>query len=54
MTDTLNVTGEFAPAETISIPMQDVGSTEGVNAAEAEQTDAPNGFVELGPVRQSH
>jgi len=35
MTDTLNVTGEFAPAETISIPEQDV----------AQQ---PNGFVELG------
>ena len=35
MTDTLNVTGEFAPAETISIPAQDV----------AQQ---PNGFVELG------
>ena len=35
MTDTLNVTGEFAPAETISIPVQDV----------AQQ---PNGFVELG------
>ena len=34
MTDTLNVTGEFAPAETISIPEQ-----------EAAQT---NGFVELG------
>jgi superfamily II DNA/RNA helicase len=52
MTDTLNVTGEFAPAETISIPMQDVGSTEGVHTAEAEQTDAPNGFVELGLARE--
>ena len=34
MTDTLNVTGEFAPAENTSIPAQ-----------EAAQT---NGFVELG------
>ena len=37
MTDTLNVTGEFAPAENTSIPAQEV-----------EQTNAPNGFVELG------
>jgi superfamily II DNA/RNA helicase len=48
MTDTLNVTGEFAPAETISIPTQEAGSLECVHAAEAEQADAPNGFVELG------
>jgi len=48
MTDTLNVTGEFAPAETISIPTQDVGSTEGVHTADVEQADVPNGFVELG------
>ncbi|MBU3647893.1 MAG: DEAD/DEAH box helicase [Limnohabitans sp.] len=52
MTDTLNVTGEFAPAETISIPMQEVGSPEGVHTAEAEQADAPNGFVELGLARE--
>ncbi len=38
MTDTLNVTGEFAPAETISMPEQ-----------EAQQT---NGFVELGLARE--
>ncbi len=48
MTDTLNVTGEFTPAETISIPTQDVGSTEGVHTADVEQADVPNGFVELG------
>jgi superfamily II DNA/RNA helicase len=55
MTDTLNVTGEFAPADTISMPTQDVGSTEGVHTAEVEQAeteapkvDVPNGFVELG------
>ena len=48
MTDTLNVTGEFAPAETISIPAQDVTLTEGIHAAEAEQADVPNGFVQLG------
>lgn len=48
MTDTLNVTGEFAPAETISMPTQDVGSTEGVHTADVEQADVPNGFVELG------
>lgn len=60
MTDTLNVTGEFAPAETISIPAQDAVSTEGVHTpevahAEADapqvdvpKVDVPNGFVELG------
>nr|WP_315259783.1 DEAD/DEAH box helicase [uncultured Limnohabitans sp.] len=55
MTDTLNVTGEFAPAETISIPAQEAVSTEGVHTpevahaeAEAPKVDAPNGFVELG------
>ncbi len=34
MTDTLNVTGEFAPAENTSIPEQ--------------ETAQANGFVELG------
>jgi len=60
MTDTLNVTGEFTPAETISIPAQDAVSTEGVHTpevahAEADapqvdvpKVDVPNGFVELG------
>jgi superfamily II DNA/RNA helicase len=55
MTDTLNVTGEFAPADTISIPAHDAVSTEGVHTAEVEQAeteapkvDVPNGFVELG------
>ena len=55
MTDTLNVTGEFAPADTISMPTPNVGSTEGVHTAEVEQAeteapqaDVPNGFVELG------
>ena len=48
MTDTLNVTGEFAPADTISIPAQLAVSTEGVHTAEVEQADVPNGFVELG------
>jgi superfamily II DNA/RNA helicase len=55
MTDTLNVTGEFAPAETISIAAENAVSTEGVHApvvahaeAEAPKVDAPNGFVELG------
>ena len=59
MTDTLNVTGEFAPAETISIPVQDVVSTEGVHTpevaqaeAEAPKVDVPNGFVELGLARE--
>jgi hypothetical protein len=36
MTDTLNVTGEFAPAEIIAIAAQDVVSTEGVHIAEIE------------------
>ncbi|PQA82803.1 DEAD/DEAH box helicase [Limnohabitans sp. TS-CS-82] len=56
MTDTLNVTGEFAPAETISISApeaisSETISTEAVHAdAEAvvEQPEAPNGFVLLG------
>jgi superfamily II DNA/RNA helicase len=55
MTDTLNVTGEFAPAETISIAAENAVATEGVHApeaahaeAEAPKVDAPNGFVELG------
>lgn len=48
MTDTLNVTGEFAPAETISIPAHDAVSTESAHTAEVEQADVPNGFVELG------
>ena len=52
MTDTLNVTGEFAPAETISISAQDAVSTEGVHAATVEQIDVPNGFVELGLARE--
>jgi superfamily II DNA/RNA helicase len=46
MTDTLNVTGEFAPADTISIPAQDAVSTE------APKVDVPNGFVELGLARE--
>jgi len=52
MTDTLNVTGEFAPAETISISAQDAVATEGVHTAEVEQADVPNGFVELGLARE--
>nr|WP_315228688.1 DEAD/DEAH box helicase [uncultured Limnohabitans sp.] len=56
MTDTLNVTGEFAPVETISISApeaisSETISTEAVHAdAEAvvEQPEAPNGFVLLG------
>lgn len=52
MTDTLNVTGEFAPAETISISAQEAVSTEGVHTAEVEQAEVPNGFVELGLARE--
>jgi superfamily II DNA/RNA helicase len=56
MTDTFNVTGEFAPAETIAIAAQNAVATEVVQATESAQTDAPeavqadvpNGFVELG------
>ena len=56
MTDTLNVTGEFAPAETIAIAAQNAVATEVVQATESAQADAPeavqadvpNGFVELG------
>jgi superfamily II DNA/RNA helicase len=46
MTDTLNVTGEFAPAQTISMPAQEVATHDAV------QADAPNGFVELGLARE--
>ena len=46
MTDTLNVTGEFAPAQTTSMPAQDVATHDAV------QADAPNGFVELGLARE--
>ena len=36
MTDTLNVTGEFAPVDDIFI------------STETPEAEAPNGFVELG------
>ena len=52
MTDTLNVTGEFAPAETIAIAAQDAVSTDGDHTPEVEQADVPNGFVELGLARE--
>jgi len=51
MTDTLNVTGEFAPAETISMDAPQAISTDAVHAdveAAVEQPEAPNGFVLLG------
>ena len=60
MTDTLNVTGEFAPADTISMAAEHAVSTAGVHSPEAIQAEAeapqvdvpqvnvPNGFVELG------
>ncbi len=60
MTDTLNVTGEFAPAETVSFAAPNAVSPEAIHApevahaeAEAPQVDVPNldvpnGFVELG------
>ena len=60
MTDTLNVTGEFAPADTISLTAENAVSNEGLDTpeivqAEAEtpqvdmpQVNVPNGFVELG------
>ncbi len=52
MTDTLNVTGEFAPAETMAIAAQDAVSTEGVHTADVAQADVPNGFVQLGLARE--
>jgi len=50
MTDTLNVTGEFAPAETISIAAETAVFTDGVQAPENTQAEVevPNGFIELG------
>ncbi len=49
MTDTLNVTGEFAPAETISISAPEAISSETISTeAVVEQPEAPNGFVLLG------
>jgi superfamily II DNA/RNA helicase len=52
MTDTLNVTGEFAPAETILFAAENAVATEGVHTPEVEQADVPNGFVELGLARE--
>ena len=52
MTDTLNVTGEFAPAETIAMPTHIAGFTEAVHTAEVEQADVPNGFIQLGLARE--
>nr|WP_315478476.1 DEAD/DEAH box helicase [uncultured Rhodoferax sp.] len=52
MTDAFEVTGEFAPAENISMPsntMESLGETAELDAADAVETvEAPNGFVELG------
>ncbi|OYQ39882.1 DEAD/DEAH box helicase [Rhodoferax sp. TH121] len=52
MTDAFEVTGEFAPAENLSVPANTVettGETAELDAADAVETvEAPNGFVELG------
>ena len=52
MTDTFQVQGEFAPAEsfTADISVQDNASVTSVSTEEAtaETTEQPNGFVELG------
>ena len=52
MTDAFEVTGEFAPAENISMPsntVESLGETTELDAADAVETvEAPNGFVELG------
>nr|WP_315473362.1 DEAD/DEAH box helicase [uncultured Rhodoferax sp.] len=52
MTDAFEVTGEFAPAENISMPsntVESLGETAELDAADAVETvEAPNGFVELG------
>ena len=55
MTDTFEVTGEFAPAENFSAPLDNsLDTTSSVEAvaevveAAADVPEAPNGFVELG------
>ena len=52
MTDAFEVTGEFAPAETISVSNEtfvDTGSAVELDAeVQADAPEAPNGFVELG------
>lgn len=52
MTDAFEVTGEFAPAENLSVPantVESMGETAELDAADAVETvEAPNGFVELG------
>ncbi|MBX9817677.1 MAG: hypothetical protein K2X79_06580, partial [Burkholderiaceae bacterium] len=52
MTDAFEVTGEFAPAENLSVPantVESLGETAELGAADAVETvEAPNGFVELG------
>ncbi len=52
MTDAFEVTGEFAPAENLSVPantVESTGETAELDAADAVETvEAPNGFVELG------
>ncbi len=56
MTDAFEVTGEFAPAENFSAPLdtnlEAVSSVEAVIEVAADVPEAPNGFVELGLARE--
>ncbi len=48
MTDAFEVTGEFAPAENLSVSATSVESNVPAEAVEVAAPEAPNGFVELG------
>ena len=56
MTDAFEVTGEFAPAENFSTPLNTtlevVSSVEATAEVAADVPEAPNGFVELGLARE--
>ena len=56
MTDAFEVTGEFAPAENFSTPLNTtlevVSSVEATAEVAADVPEAPKGFVELGLARE--
>ena len=52
MTDAFEVTGEFAPAESISLGNDNMVLGSDAAAADVEAPEVPNGFVELGLARE--
>ena len=48
MTDTFEVQGDFAPAESFSTPADHIDHDAGPIEVATETTPEPNGFVELG------